>query len=53
MELHLNWVDCLTFYDGDVYTWKKVRIPQNPPSEARQIVLPFSINVMASHLIVL
>ena len=24
LELHLNWLDRLTFADGDVYTWKKV-----------------------------
>ena len=24
MELHLNWLDRLTFSDGDAYSWKKV-----------------------------
>ena len=24
VELRLNWLDCLTFSDGDVYTWTKV-----------------------------
>ena len=24
LELHLNWLDRLTFSDGDVYSWKKV-----------------------------
>ena len=24
VEIHLNWIDALTFDDGDVFTWKKV-----------------------------
>ena len=24
VEIHLGWLDRLTFSDGDVYTWKKV-----------------------------
>ena len=24
LELHMNWLDRLTFSDGDAYTWKKV-----------------------------
>ena len=26
LNLHLNWLDRLTFADGDVFTWKKVGI---------------------------
>jgi hypothetical protein len=29
IELQLNWLDRLTFSDGDVYTWKKVEIAQS------------------------
>lgn len=25
LELHMNWLDRLTFSDGDAYSWKKVR----------------------------
>ena len=25
VELRLNWLDCLTFSDGDTYTWTKVK----------------------------
>lgn len=25
LELHLNWLDHLTFSDGDAYSWKKAR----------------------------
>ena len=38
VELCLNWLDCLTFSDGDTYTWMKV------PSSAfssTQIVIAF------------
>ena len=27
VELRLNWLDCLTFSDGDAYTWTKVHRP--------------------------
>lgn len=27
IELHLNWLDSLTFSDGDAYTWDKVAPP--------------------------
>lgn len=27
IELHLNWLDCLTFSDGDAFHWTKVGVP--------------------------
>ena len=31
VEIHLNWIDALTFDDGDVFTWKKVVFLRRSP----------------------
>lgn len=35
LELHLNWLDRLTFSDGDAYSWKKARACPHPRTCAR------------------
>ena len=44
IELHLNWLDCLTFSDGDAYHWHKVGSPQSAAVNPKPLGLQHKIS---------